>query len=299
MLHHLDPLPYAIPFFVIAILFEIYWTQKFKRHQYKFKDAAACITLSNISYIAGLFGTGIKMFCYYYIYQYFRMSEMTSLSISMQINCFLSLIILQDFIYYWFHRLSHRVNFFWASHIVHHSSEEYNLAVALRQSTFQQYLSWPLYLPLALIGFPPEWLVSVISINLIYQFWFHTREIDRMPEWFETIFNTPSHHRVHHGTNPQYLDKNYAGIFILWDRWFGSFEPEAETVRYGITVPVNSYNPIWINLHYLWYLCQMSRAAPSLTKALKIWLAPPDWKPDWNISAADISQKSESTGAAT
>ncbi len=281
MLHTLDPLPYAIPFFVLAIIFEIYWTQKKKRHQYKVEDAATCLVASNISYIAGIFGNGFKMFCYLYIYYHFRLTDMHALSMPAKISCFFALIILQDFIYYWFHRLSHRVNFFWAAHIVHHSSEEYNLAVALRQSTFQQFLSWPLYLPLALIGFPPEWLLSVISINLIYQFWFHTREIDRMPTWFEAVFNTPSHHRVHHGSNPQYLDKNYAGIFIIWDKCFGSFEPEVEDVRYGITVPVNSYDPVWINVHYLWYLCKMSWTAPSISKALQLWISPPDWKPGW------------------
>jgi sterol desaturase/sphingolipid hydroxylase (fatty acid hydroxylase superfamily) len=209
------------------------------------------------------------------------MADMRGFSQPLQIICWISLIIIQDFLYYWFHRMAHRSNFLWASHITHHSSEEYNLAVALRQSSFQQFCSWPIYLPLALVGFPAEWLAFVISINLIYQFWFHTREINRLPDWIEAVFNTPSHHRVHHGINPQYLDKNYGGMLILWDKFFGTFEPENEEPRYGITVPLASFNPLWANLHYYWYLCKTSLIAPDIYQIICLWLAPPDWKPEW------------------
>tara|TARA_R110000868_G_scaffold96745_3_gene266079 strand:+ start:627 stop:1514 length:888 start_codon:yes stop_codon:yes gene_type:complete len=279
---------YTIPFFALAMLAEAIWTHRTRKHQYRLNDSLTCITTGTLSYLIGILGTGIKAYCYILIFNDYRLTNMQVFSPSLQISCWLFLLLGQDLAYYWFHRVAHRVNFIWASHIVHHSSEEYNLAVALRQSTFQQFLSWPFYLPLALIGFPPTWLVTIISINLIYQFWFHTREIDRMPAWFEAVFNTPSHHRVHHGTNPQYLDKNYGGILIVWDRWFGTFEPEVETVRYGITVPVDSFNPIWINAHHYWYLCKTSFTAPSLSKALKLWLAPPDWHTDWLDSDSKV-----------
>ena len=279
-----DPIPYAIPVFVLAIVFEIIWTQLKRRHQYRVKDTFTCLTTSVMSSLVGAIGSGIIAFFYVYCFHHFRITEMSAYSEGWQLSCLLLLVVLQDFAYYWFHRLAHRINFLWASHITHHSSEEFNLAVALRQSSFQQFFSWPLYLPLAFAGFPPEWLVGVHGMNLIYQFWFHTREVDQLPAWFESIFNTPSHHRVHHGTNPQYLDKNYGGIFIIWDKLFGTFEPEVEEVRYGITVPLMSYNPIWVNVHHYWTLFKTSMIAPDVYQAILLWLAPPDWKPEWIVA---------------
>ena len=291
----IDVLPYALPFFALFMLIEIIWARRMRRHEYRYNDSATCIILGFISFFIGVLGAGLKIYCYIFLYEHYRFTEMFTFSLALQITLFVTLIVAQDFAYYWFHRMAHRVNLLWGAHIVHHSSEEYNLAVAVRQSSFQQFFAWPFYLPLALIGYPPEWLVAVISLNLIYQFWFHTREIDLMPAWFEAVFNTPSHHRVHHGTNKQYLDKNYGGIFIVWDRWFGTFEPEVEPVRYGITVPVESFNPVWINVHYYWYLWQTSSAAPNFNLALWLWLAPPDWVPNWVPSKDDKAINSPTT----
>jgi alkylglycerol monooxygenase len=281
MIKSSDILPLAFPFFLVLLIIEILYTRHHSKNQYKFNDASTCIWTGIISFIIGLLGVSIKAYFYLYTFTYFKVFAITSLSTFLQILFVIALVFLQDLGYYWFHRSAHRNNFLWAGHIVHHSSEEYNLAVALRQSIFQQFTTWPFYLPLALIGYPPTWYLAAHSINLIYQYWIHTREINRMPAWFEAIFNTPSHHRVHHGTNKQYLDKNYAGIFIIWDKLFGTFEPEHEEVRYGITVPVNSHNPIWVNVHHYWYLIINSFRAPTLTEACKLWLAPPDWKPEW------------------
>jgi alkylglycerol monooxygenase len=276
-----DPIPYAVPVFVLAILIELLWTRYKQRHQYRANDTIACLSTSIISTTIGALGFGFITYSYAFIYQHYHLIPLSELSYNKQIYCLLLLVIIQDGFYYWFHRAAHRINFLWAGHIVHHSSEEFNFAVALRQSTFQQFVSWPIYLPLALIGFPLAWLSFVISMNLIYQFWVHTREVDRFPAWIEAIFNTPSHHRVHHGTNPQYLDKNYGGIFIIWDKLFGTFESEKEEVRYGITTPINSYNPVWINVHHYFYLIETSKRAPDWYQVVLFWLSPPDWKAEW------------------
>jgi sterol desaturase/sphingolipid hydroxylase (fatty acid hydroxylase superfamily) len=157
--------------------------------------------------------------------------------------------LLVDLAYYFLHRYSHTIHVLWAGHVVHHSSEEYNLTVALRQSALHGILSWVFFIPLAIIGLPWQLFAACYALNLVYQFWIHTREIDRLPLGLEWWLNTPSHHRVHHGVNPQYQDKNYAGALIIWDRLFGTFEPEQEPVVYGITTPLESWNPVWANVH--------------------------------------------------
>ncbi len=160
----------------------------------------------------------------------------------------------EDFTYYWFHRISHESRLFWASHVVHHSSQKYNLSTALRQTWSGSFYTFIFWLPLVLIGFHPVMVLVQMSISLIYQYWIHTELIKKMPKWFEAIFNTPSHHRVHHATNPQYLDRNHAGIFIIWDRLFGTFEPEVEKPVYGLVTNIETYNPIkvafieWYNM---------------------------------------------------
>lgn len=277
----IDPIPYAIPVFIVSMLAEAILTWYRQRHQYRFKDTVTCLSTSVMSSLVGANSAGLTMIGYVIFYRYFHLIDMYQLSHNLQLYCLAVLVILQDAAYYWFHRFAHRINFLWASHITHHSSQEYNLAVALRQSSIQQFFSWPVYLPLALIGFPPTWLAVVHSFNLIYQYWIHTREVDRFPAWIEAVFNTPSHHRVHHGTNSQYIDKNYGGMFIIWDKLFGTFELEQEEVRYGLTTQLNSYNPIWANLHQYWYLLTTSVRAPNIFQALKLWVVPPDAKLDW------------------
>jgi len=158
------------------------------------------------------------------------------------------LLFVDDFAYYWFHRFSHEIRFFWNFHVVHHSSNQYNLSVAVRQSWFGGIAHWIFYVPVALLGFPFWAFATMHGFNLIYQFWIHTKLVGKIG-FLEKILNTPSHHRVHHGVNNQYLDKNYAGIFIVWDKLFGTFVEESETPRYGIIKSLNSYNMLWINTH--------------------------------------------------
>ena len=159
---------------------------------------------------------------------------------------------LDDLAYYAFHRSAHRVRWFWASHVIHHSSQHYNLSTALRQTWTGFFsLTFLFRLPLFLIGFPPAMVFFCAGLNLIYQFWIHTEAIKRLPKWFEAVMNTPSHHRVHHGVNPRYLDANYAGVFIIWDKMFGSFvaERDDEPVRYGIVKQLGSFNILWAAVH--------------------------------------------------
>jgi len=160
------------------------------------------------------------------------------------------LLFAEDFCYYWFHRLHHEVRTLWAAHVNHHSSTHYNLTTALRQSWTTPFTGFLFWAPLPLLGFPIEMILIQKSISLLYQYWLHTELIGKLG-WFEVIFNTPSHHRVHHGRNPIYLDRNHAGIFIIWDKIFGTFEPETEPVDYGLTKNIHTYNPVRIAFHRL------------------------------------------------
>ena len=186
--------------------------------------------------------------------------------------------LLDDFAYYWMHRYSHEVNILWAGHVVHHSSEEYNLTVALRQSSLHGLMSWLFYMPLALLGVPVTMWVICHALNLVYQFWIHTRAVDRLGP-LELVLNTPSHHRVHHGVNPEYQDRNYAGVLIVWDRLFGSFEPEVATPVYGLTKSLRSWNPVWANLHVFGDIWRNLRAASSWRDRVTAVFGHPGWRP--------------------
>lgn len=195
-------------------------------------------------------------------------------------------ILADDFCYYWFHRMSHEVRFLWAAHVNHHSSRKYNLSTALRQSWTTPFTGSLFWTPMALVGFDPMMILSVQAISLLYQFWIHTELIGKMGP-FERIFNTPSHHRVHHGTNVRYLDRNHGGILILWDRWFGTFEEEREKVVYGLTKNIDSYNPIEIAIHEWRALILDMKNAATRREAFAYALRPPGWSPDGSTLTAD------------
>jgi sterol desaturase/sphingolipid hydroxylase (fatty acid hydroxylase superfamily) len=188
-----------------------------------------------------------------------------------------------DVAYYWYHRSHHEVRVLWASHVAHHSSREYNLAVALRQP-WLVFTTLPFLAPLAVLGVRPELIAVSWALNLLYQFWIHTRLIGRLPQWFEAVLNTPSHHRVHHGKNPQYLDRNYAGVLIVWDRWFGTFEPEVEPVVYGLTKDITSHNPWTIATHEIVAILRDVRGAATWRERAGRVLRGPGWQPDWSTS---------------
>ncbi|WP_028763943.1 sterol desaturase family protein [Shewanella colwelliana] len=196
--------------------------------------------------------------------------------IDMGVASFLALIVAQDFCYYWFHRASHRVRWMWAAHVAHHSSENMNFSTAFRQSLMYPLAGmWLFWLPLVVIGFDPNWVVFVVLLNLGLQFFVHTQAVKTLGP-LEWIFNTPSHHRVHHGSNPQYIDKNYAGVLIIWDRLFGTYVKEEETVKYGITKPVNSFNPLVVTFsEWQAMLHEACRPGISVRKRLQTLFAPP------------------------
>jgi hypothetical protein len=185
-----------------------------------------------------------------------------------------------DFFYYWFHRISHERNIFWASHVAHHQSEDFNLTTALRQTGTGFICSWVFYIPLFVAGFPPQMFYTIAAVNLLYQFWVHTEHI-RTLGWLEWIFITPSNHRVHHARNPIYIDKNYGGVFCLWDRMFSTFQPEleAESCEYGISKALNSWNPLWANVHVYYAMLKTCWQSHYWSDKLKVWFMSPAWQP--------------------
>ncbi len=240
----LKPTVIAIPIFALLIALEAYLIVRENRANFDRKDTWTNIFVGFASVFWGaLFGLFTSFF-YLSIYEY--------APVKMPMDAFWAWAILlfaDDFAYYWFHRTSHEVRFFWNFHVVHHSSNQYNLSVAVRQSWFSGLAHWIFYLPIAFLGVPLWAFATMHGLNLVYQFWIHTKIVGKLPLGLEYILNSPSHHRVHHGVNDAYLDKNYGGIFIVWDRVFGTYAGENETVRYGITTPLKSYNPLWINAH--------------------------------------------------
>lgn len=240
----LTPTMVAIPLFAATIAAEAWWAQRHGSDEYSDnRDTWGNILLGFGSIVWGvLFGlltVNVYIFCYNIAPYKFPADAWWT---------WLILFFVDDLVYYIFHRVSHESRLFWNFHVVHHSSEHYNLSVAVRQSWFSGILHWLFYAPIMLLGFAPWMFALMHGFNLIYQFWIHTKFVRKLG-WLEYVLNTPSHHRVHHGVNDIYLDKNYAGVLIIWDRLFGSFTPETEEPRYGIIKPLASYNPLWINLH--------------------------------------------------
>lgn len=271
---NVDYIALAVPVFFILIGIELAYAFYKKLQYFRFNDSIANLSQGIGSQIAGLFMKTILFFGYKYIFENWRLFDLPD-----HIWIWIILFIGVDFCYYWFHRMSHEINALWAAHIVHHQSEEYNLTVALRQSWFQSWFSWVFYLPLAWIGFDPLMFVTLSAFNTLYQFWIHTRTIKSLG-FLEHILNTPSHHRVHHGSNPKYIDKNHAGTLIIWDKMFGTFQKEEEEVYYGITTPLASWNPVWANVHYWATLLETAKKADGLADKIKVFVKPPGWHPE-------------------
>lgn len=236
---------FAIPVFFLSMAVEFWYGRRKGAGWYNFEDTITNLNLGIGSQATGILTKLLVLGAYDAVYTQFRFFSLPG-----SWWAWLAAFVLFDYIYYWAHRLGHEWNYMWGAHIVHHQSEQFNLSVALRQSWIHNLLSFFMFLPLALLGVPLYMLVLIGAFTTLFQYWIHTRAIRRMPRWFEFVFNTPSHHRVHHATNPQYLDKNYAATFILWDRLHGSFCEEKEEPVYGITKPLHSLNPVWANLHF-------------------------------------------------
>ncbi|MBL4657877.1 MAG: sterol desaturase family protein [Flavobacteriales bacterium] len=264
----------SIPIFFLLIGIELIFNRAQNKDYYRLNDALSSISNGIGSEVIGIFSKLLLFSAYIYIFENWKFVDIGESWWAWTI-LFLGV----DFTYYWFHRKSHEVNFIWAAHIVHHSSEEYNLTTALRQAWFQNSFSWVFYLPLAFMGFSPAMFVTVKAINLVYQFWIHTKLIGKLG-FLELFMNTPSHHRVHHGKNPKYLDKNYAATFIIWDRMFGTFQKEEEEPVYGITNTLNSWNPIWSNFHYWNELFKLAGRCSKFTDKIKVFFMSPGWAPE-------------------
>jgi len=242
----MDYITYAVPFFLLALLAELAYGIAIKKNTYRLNDAISNLFMGTLRTANKLIIIGAAGYVFYTVETKFALWRMDA---SLAITWIFAFVV-YDFFYYWFHRISHERQIFWASHAAHHQSEDYNLSTALRQTGTGAFVSWVFYTPMFLIGVPSYVFVSVASLNLIYQFWVHSEHIPKLG-WYENYFVTASNHRVHHAQNEQYIDKNYGGVFIIWDRMFGTHkvEDENEACIYGIRSTLNTFNPIWANLH--------------------------------------------------
>ena len=291
-----DPVTLATPFFILTVILEIALARMGKLGaNYETRDTAVSLIMGLVSSLAGLLTAGASFAAALWVYQH-RLFTIPMTAVWAWGVVFL----LEDVTYYAFHRLSHERRIWWAAHVNHHSSQHYNLSTALRQTwTGGLAGTWALWLPLSLIGFPPAMVAIQKGVSLVYQYWIHTEAIGRMPRWFEAVFNTPSHHRVHHARNPRYLDRNYAGILIVWDRLFGSFQPELdeEACRYGLVHNLGAFNIVRVAFHEWIGIVQDIVRAPRHTVG---WLfGPPGWSPDGSreTSASLKAQWAASTPA--
>ncbi|MFK5983448.1 MAG: sterol desaturase family protein [Flavobacteriaceae bacterium] len=269
---------YAIPFFAISMLLELYITTKQNIKTYTSKDAFSSIAMGLGNVFIGFLSKAIVLGALLFVYEQFRF-----FTIPIAWWGFVLLFFADDLSYYWFHRISHENRLFWASHVIHHSSKHYNLSTALRQTWTGGFYSFIFWLWLPLLGFHPGMIMFQMGISLLYQFWIHTEVINKMPHWFEAIFNTPSHHRVHHGSNPIYLDRNHAGILIVWDRLFGTFQAELkeEKVNYGLVANIETFNPIIIAFkEWLALFKDAFTGKKSITNRIKYLYKPPGWTHD-------------------
>lgn len=238
---------YALPIFFLVIIGEAYFSYRENKGLYERKDFIASMWMLFLTAVVEFFPKALAFMAFFYLHALSPLSEM----VGRQWWAWGLLFFLDDFAYYWFHRMNHEVRLFWAGHVPHHSSQKMNYGTALRQGVGERVHKYLFWLWLPLLGFDALMIFVVMSVNLIYQFWVHTELVDKMPRWFEFIFNTPSHHRVHHASNIRYLDCNHAGVFIIWDRIFGTFSPEvsSEKVVYGLTTNIDTYHPIKVAGH--------------------------------------------------
>jgi len=273
---------YAIPFFMFLLAVELLYGYVAKNQKYKVMDTVSSISSGFTNILKDSLGLGIILVTYPYLVENLALTEIKTTWL-----VWLVAFITIDFAGYWNHRLSHKVNFFWNQHVIHHSSEEFNLACALRQSVSNLLGYFPfLLIPAALVGVPNEVIAILAPIHLFAQFWYHTQHIGKMG-WFEYIIITPSQHRVHHAINPEYIDKNLGQILSIWDRMFGTFQEELDEVppQYGILKPAATWNPIHINFQHIWRLIKDAWRTKSFWDKIRIWFMPTGWRP------LDVKQK--------
>ena len=272
----------AMPAFFVLVLLEKWWGIRKGNDTVPASDMVASLSSGITNVTKDVLGLSVAVISYQWLYGQFGFLEIKATWL-VYVLAFFAL----DFAGYWTHRIAHEYNIFWNNHIVHHSSEEFNLACALRQSISSIFKIFTVFLlPAALLGIPPEVIGVVAPLHLFAQFWYHTQHIRSMG-FLEKIIVTPAHHRVHHAINPEYLDKNYGQIFIFWDKWFGTYQEERADIPavYGVTRPVQTWNPIKINFMHLWLLIQDAWRAKNWADKFKIWFMPLGWRPE------DVSKK--------
>lgn len=271
---NVNPIVLSIPIFFLLIGIELVVERLSHRKLYRLPDAIANLSCGITSQLSGLFLRILAVGVYEIIFANFALFKLP-------VNWlyWVVLFLLVDLAYYWAHRMSHEINLFWGGHVVHHQSEDYNLSVALRQSSFQVVWTFAFSLPVALLGFETTHFVLISAFNTLYQFWIHTEAINKMG-WFEHVFNTPSHHRVHHGRDPKYIDKNHAGTLIVWDKMFGTFQKEEERPTYGITKPINSWNAVWANFSHYSMMAGELKVIPRWSDKIRYLFKKPGWFPE-------------------
>jgi sterol desaturase/sphingolipid hydroxylase (fatty acid hydroxylase superfamily) len=266
-----DLVELAIPAFLLLVLVEVIFDAVMRRDLYEYKDTAASLTMGIGNALVGLVAKAMVFGIFTWIHRF------AIFPIGYTWWACVLVLFADDFSYYWFHRASHACRLFWASHVVHHSSQRYNLGTALRQTWTGALMSFIFWAWMPLVGFTPIMVMTMQSISLLYQFWIHT-EVVRHMGVLEQVLNTPSHHRVHHGSNPQYIDRNHAGILIIWDRLFGTFEAERERCIYGLTTNIGTYNPFRIAFLEWVDMWRDVRTAPTLPDEIRYVIGNPGWK---------------------
>ena len=274
--------PYAVPFFMLLILVELAWGLLKGNNTYRINDSLNSMSIGMLSVVTKFVFLNIGLLVFSNIGQNYAIWSFDMAST----GHWLLGLVLYDFLYYWYHRISHERQFFWGSHVVHHQSEEYNLSTALRQTSTSFLTTWVFYIPCFFLGMPIYMYVSIATAQLIYQFWVHTQHIGKLG-FFEWFFVSPSNHRVHHAQNPEYIDKNYGGLLIIWDRLFGTFKEEDEELEpiYGIRVPLKSWNPLWANLHIFVNMARDAWRTNNWKDKFRVIWSPTGWRP------ADVAQR--------
>jgi len=267
-------IPLLVPFFIAGIVAEAIVAKRRKHRVYNTSTMVSDLGTGIASQVVEIFLKVLVVLVYAWIYEHWRLVTFADDSPWPWLIAFVGI----DLGFYWWHRFSHVVNVMWGVHVVHHHSEDFNLSVALRQPAFELATAIWFYAPLALLGVPAVVWVTMYALNLFFQFWVHTELVGRLGP-LEGIINTPSAHRVHHGINPKYLDKNYGGIFVLWDRIFGTYQREEEPVVFGVTKPLHNFNPVWANFEYFAQLAKQARGFRTWRDKLAVWWAHPGWQP--------------------
>ena len=272
----MDFVAYAPPFFIAAMIFELWWGKRRNRNTYRTNDAVGSLFLGSLSQARKFITLGVGGYVYYLVAEHFAITQLSDSSIWTWVLA----MVLYDFCYYWLHRLGHERTILWAAHVAHHQSEDYNLSTALRQTSTGFLLGWLFYIPMFVLGIPAHVVVTVGSLNLIYQFWVHTEHVGKLG-WYEWFFVTPSNHRVHHAQNDIYLDRNYGGLFIIWDRLFGTFQEELDEKPpiYGIRGALNSFNPFKALTHIYKDMALDSWRTARWGDKLRVWVGRTGWRP--------------------